>query len=59
MSFIKRFLWRGPLWAIVAFLAGFVIGSAVFGDESDASTWLATIIAVLVYIWVVVKDSRK
>ena len=59
MSFIKRFLWRGPLWAIVAFLAGFVIGSAVFGDESDWGTWFATIIAVLVYIWVVFKDSKK
>ena len=59
MSFIKRFLWRGPLWAIVAFLVAFVIGSALFGDESDAGTWLAAISVGLAYLWVVVKDSRQ
>ena len=59
MYFIKRFLWRGPLWAIVAFLAAFVIGSALFGDESDAATWLASISAGIAYLWVVIKDLRK
>lgn len=59
MSFIKRFLWKGPLWAIIAFLIGYLIGSALFGDESDAATWLASISAGIAYLWVVIKDLRK